>query len=131
MNTRLVYFILGILSFGVKFFLELQSDIVTGINGGYYPVQIMKIIEHGSLGMNDMPLVFYINALLVKIIAFILPSYSIEYLVLFVVKILGALSIPLLLFPLYKINHNLITYKLPKLFEYSILVVYFHFRHFI
>ena len=51
-----------------------------------------------------------------------MPSYSIDYFVLLVVKTLGALSIPILLFPLYKINHNLIAYKLPKFFEYSILI---------
>ncbi|BAO77627.1 hypothetical protein [Winogradskyella sp. PG-2] len=122
MSTRLVYFIFGVLSFCIRFFFESQSNIITGINGGYISVQIMKIYEHGHLAVNDMPLVFYINALLVKTGVFLFPNHSIEFIVLIVVKITGAISIPLILFPLYKMNHKLIDFKLPKIYEYSILI---------
>ena len=111
MGKKTVYFILGLLAFGFRLFQELQSSIVTGINGGYYPVQVRSILEHGHLAMNDMPFIFYVNALLVKSLAWLFPSQPLEALIIFGIKILGALSIPLVVIPLYKIINNYLTYR--------------------
>ena len=121
MGKKTVYFILGLLAFGFRLFQELQSSIVTGINGGYYPVQVRSILEHGHLAMNDMPFVFYVNALLVKSLAWLFPSQPLEALIIFGIKILGALSIPLVVIPLYKIINNYLEYKPAKLLEYSLV----------
>lgn len=121
MGKKTVYFILGLLAFGFRLFQELQSSIVTGINGGYYPVQVRSILEHGHLAMNDMPFVFYVNALLVKSLAWLFPSQPLEALIIFGIKILGALSIPLVVIPLYKIINNYLEYKPTKLLEYSLV----------
>jgi hypothetical protein len=121
MGKKAVYGVLGLLSFSFRLFLEFQSSIITGINGGYYPVQVRHVLEHGHLAMKDMPLVFYVNAFFVKVFAFILPSQPIDFIIILVTKILGALSIPLLVFPLYKLIHHYLAYKLTKPFEYLIL----------
>jgi len=121
MGKKTVYFILGLLAFGFRLFQEFQSSIITGINGGYYPVQVRNILEQGHLAMNDMPLIFYINALFVKVLTFVFPSQSIEYLIILGIKILGALSIPLLVIPLYKLINNYLEFELPKSFEYIIV----------
>ncbi|MFP4845896.1 hypothetical protein [Winogradskyella sp. PE311] len=122
MDNRLVYVFLGLLAFFVRLFFEFQSSIITGINGGYIPIQVMKIYEHGHLAISDMPMVFYLNAVIVKFIAYLFPQYSVEIIVLYVIKITGSLSLPLILVPLYKINHKFIKVKLPKAYEYSVLV---------
>ena len=121
MGKKTVYFILGLLAFGFRLFQEFQSSIITGINGGYYPVQVRSILEQGHLAMNDMPLIFYINAFFVKVLSFVFPSQSIEYLIILGIKILGALSIPLLVIPLYKLINNYLEFELPKSFEYIIV----------
>lgn len=122
MGKKTVYFILGLLAFGFRLFQEFQSSIISGINGGYYPVQVRSILEQGHLAMNDMPLIFYINALLVKVLAWIFPSQSLEFLIIVVIKILGALSIPLMVIPLYKIINNYLEFKLSKSFEYTLVI---------
>lgn len=121
MGKKTVYFILALLAFGFRLFLEFQSSIITGINGGYYPVQVRSILEQGHLAMNDMPLIFYINALFVKVLTFLFPSQPLEYLIILGIKILGALSITLLIIPLYKVINNYLEFELPKSFEYIIV----------
>lgn len=121
MGKKTVYFILGLIAFGFRLFQEFQSSIITGINGGYYPVQVRNILEQGHLAMNDMPLIFYINTFFIKVLNFLFPSQSIEYLIILGIKILGALSIPLLVIPLYKLINNYLEFELPKSFEYVIV----------
>lgn len=121
MKRSIVYVIFGVLSFCLRLFFESQSKIITGINGGYYPVQVRSIIEDGHLAMNDMPLVFYINAYLAKLAIYIFSNFSSEFLILQTVKVLGALSIPLILIPLYRIIHNYLSYEIPKSLEYALI----------
>ena len=49
--------------------LHLTTPYVPGINGGYYPVQARSLIEHGVLGIPDMPLAFYLHAALASLLA--------------------------------------------------------------
>ncbi len=49
--------------------LHFTTPYVPGINGGYYLVQARSLIEHGVLGIPDMPLTFYLHAALASLLA--------------------------------------------------------------
>ncbi len=85
---------------GLRGYQNFSSFLVSGINGGYYPVQVRSIIEMGRLAYPDMPLVFYLEAGLVLIIRSF-TGYALPDLILFVVKLFDAVIPPLLIFPLF------------------------------
>ncbi len=49
--------------------LNFTTPYVPGINGGYYLVQARSLIEHGTLGIPDMPLTFYLHAALASLLS--------------------------------------------------------------
>ena len=114
-----IYFLLGIIVFSIRFYFNFSQELIPGVNGGYYPLQVRSILTNGHLGFSDMPLIFYFDAFLIKFIS--LFGFSItDSLILSVVKIVDSISIPLLLLPLYKIVQ--FSNPLPvKLFKFSIL----------
>jgi hypothetical protein len=44
------------------------SNVIPGLGGMYYPLQVRCLLERGALGYSDMPLVFWIEALAAKLI---------------------------------------------------------------
>ena len=114
-----IYFLLGIIVFSIRFYFNFSQELIPGVNGGYYPLQVRSILTNGHLGFSDMPLIFYFDAFLIKFIS--LFGFSItDSLILSIVKIVDSISIPLLLLPLYKIIQ--FSNPLPvKLFKFSIL----------
>ena len=71
-------------------------------NGGYYPLQVRTLLERGELAFPDMPLLFYIDAGIVRLFTIFGTSISNE-LIINIVKVVDSVSIPLLLLPLYQI----------------------------
>ncbi len=101
-NLIPIYLLVGFISFSIRFFLNFSQELIPGVNGGYYPLQVRSILTNGHLGFSDMPLLFYFDAFLIKFIS--LFGFSItNTLILNVVKIIDTISIPLILLPLYKI----------------------------
>lgn len=45
-----------------------SSNVIPGLGSMYYPLQVRCLLEKGTLGFNDMPLVFWLEALLAKLI---------------------------------------------------------------
>ncbi len=97
----LSFWLIGLLAFFMRLFLNFSQDLLIG-NGGYYPLQVRSVLEKGSLAFPDMPLLFYLDAGIVRLLTFLGVSPSNEV-ILIVVKLVDSLSIPLLLFPLYHI----------------------------
>lgn len=118
-NLIPIYLLVGFLAFSIRFYFNFSQELIPGVNGGYYPLQVRSILTNGHLGFSDMPLLFYLDAFLIKFIS--LFGFSItDSLILSVVKIVDSISIPLLLLPLYKIIQ--FSNPLPlKLFKFSIL----------
>lgn len=114
-----IYFLLGFIALSIRFYLSFSQELIPGVNGGYYPLQVRSILTNGFLGFSDMPLLFYFDAFIIKFIT--LFGFSItDTLILIVVKIVDSISIPLLLLPLYKIIQ--FSNPLPlRLFKFSIL----------
>lgn len=101
---KLKYWILLLfaLATGIRLFFNFSQELIPGVNGGYYPLQVRSILINGHLGFSDMPLLFYLDAFIIKFIS--LFGFSItDTLILNVVKIVDSISLPLLLLPLYKI----------------------------
>ncbi len=53
--------------------LHFTTALVPGMNGGYYLVQARSLIEKGSLGIPDLPLVFTLHSLLARMIHALSP----------------------------------------------------------
>ena len=117
---KLKYWILVFfaLSTAIRLFFNFSQELIPGVNGGYYPLQVRSILMEGQLGFSDMPLLFYLNALIVKFIS--LFGFPItDTLIMNVVKMVDSISLPLLLLPLYKIIQQS---KPTKILQISILV---------
>ncbi|MCA6423623.1 MAG: hypothetical protein IM568_12520 [Flavobacterium sp.] len=118
-NLIPIYLLVGFIAFSIRFYFNFYQELIPGVNGGYYPLQVRSILTNGHLGFSDMPLLFYFDAFLIKFLSIFGFSIT-DTLILSVVKIVDSISIPLLLLPLYKIIQ--LSNPLPlKTFKSSIL----------
>jgi len=102
MKLKYWILILFALSTVIRLFFNFSQELIPGVNGGYYPLQVRSILANEHLGFSDMPLLFYLDAFLIKFISFFGFSIT-DTLILTLVKIVDSISLPLLLLPLYKI----------------------------
>lgn len=115
-----IYFFVGLIALGIRLYFNFSQELIPGVNGGYYPLQVRFILENGYLAFPDMPLLFYFDAFLIKVISFLGIDIS-DKLILFIVKLIDSISLPLLLIPLYKIFYLLIFNK-PLYIQTSIIL---------
>ena len=99
-STLAIFWLLALVTFCVRASISFSHDLLVG-NGGYYPLQVRTVLERGELAFADMPLLFYIDASIVKVISFFGIAIS-DQLIFNTVQIVDSLSITLLLIPLYK-----------------------------
>jgi len=116
-----IYLLVGIGALITKLFIEFQTSFIPGINGGYYPVQIREILNSGKMAVPDMPFVFYFNAMWVKVFSFFVSETGMPNFVINVVKIIGSVTIPVLLIPVYFITQKLTDKSISGLYEYSLV----------
>ncbi len=112
MNRKIIYFALGITAVTVRLILNFNFELIPGINGGYYPVQIREFLTEGQLGFSDMPLYFLINASFVKVIS-LFSNTETDILIILVSKIIDSVSLPLLVFPLFLISRKIFEVRMP------------------
>jgi hypothetical protein len=86
----------------VRLTISFSHDLILGMDGGYYPVQVRNILKTGLLAFNDVPLYFYFCASIIKLISFFGFTVTNETIIL-VIKIIDSIALPILLIPLYKI----------------------------
>jgi hypothetical protein len=101
----------------IRLWLNFSHELIPGVNGGYYPLQVRAIVENGYLAFSDMPFLFYIDALIVKFLSLIGFSLN-NSLILNTVKIIDSFSIPLIVIPLYA----LLKHNIPTKIQLSILL---------
>lgn len=116
MRSRHLFLLIFVLAVMVRAILNFSIPLVPGLGGGYNLVQIRSIIEEGRLAFPDMPLLFYLNALFVKVLLFLFPGTGSEYLIINVSKIIDTIGFPLLLYPLYRIYNDIIGRKYNGIF---------------
>ena len=83
--------------------ISFSHDLIIGMDGGYYPVQIRNILKTGFLSFNDVPLYFYFCASIVKVIS-LLGFALTDQMIINVIKIVDSTALPLLAIPLFKIT---------------------------
>ena len=59
------------------------------------------------MALPDMPLLFYFNALIVKILLFLFPSADSNELIIIVSKVIDTIGLPIAVYPLYRIQKEL------------------------
>ncbi|MCA1757031.1 MAG: hypothetical protein LC649_06200 [Bacteroidales bacterium] len=116
MKSKHIFVIVFILTVIVRLILNYSTQLIPGAGGGYSIVQIREIIEEGHLAMTDMPLIFYFNELIVKIILLIFPNCQEGNLIINVYKIIDSIAFPLLLIPLYRIQKDILRHAYLKIF---------------
>ncbi len=97
------------IALAARLYINFSSELLSG-NGGYYPLQVRTLLERGALGFSDMPLLFYVNAGIVKLLSLIGFSLN-DALILNTVKFMDAILFPLIVIPLY----HLMKQQSPKL----------------
>jgi len=102
MKLKHLLFIILIASLSIRLIFNFSWELIPGVNGGYYPLQVRLVLETGHLGFSDMPLLFYLDAFIIKIMS--LFGFAVtDQLIINVVKLVDSVSLPLLLFPLRKL----------------------------
>jgi hypothetical protein len=109
----LLIFFLAVL---VRAVLNFSIPLVPGLGGGYNLVQIRSVIESGHLALPDMPLLYYLNAAIIKVFMFLFPNADGNQVIITGSKILDTILFPFLLYPLYLIQKYIIRGKYPILF---------------
>ena len=80
--------------------LSFSHNLISGVDGGYYPVQVRNILNSGLLSFNDLPLYFYFCAFIVKVIS-VLGFTVTNEIIISVIKVADSAALPLLAIPLF------------------------------
>ena len=76
------------------------TPMIPGMNGGYYPVQARALIEHGCLGIPDLPLTFMIHAAVARVLQAV-TGRGLEASILLAVRMCDTLLPPLAALPVF------------------------------
>jgi len=98
----LAFIIITLIAIIVRIYLSFSSDLIAGMDGGYYPLQVRNILNTGLLAFSDVPLYFYFCASILKFISIFGIAITNETIIL-VIKIIDCIALPLLAIPLFKI----------------------------
>ena len=102
-SVRLLAFtVITLLAIILRLYISFSYDLILGMDGGYYPVQVRNILKTGLLSFNDVPLYFYFCASIVKVISLLGFAVNDETII-SVIKIVDSTTLPLLAIPLFKI----------------------------
>lgn len=103
MRRKIIYIFVFFIAVAIRLLVNFKYDLIPGINGGYYPLQVRSILTNGNLGFSDMPLHFYFNAFVVKVISFFVKA-DINSVIILVLKTVDSIFLPLLLIPFYELS---------------------------
>jgi hypothetical protein len=81
-------------------YLMFSTPLVPGMNGAYYLVQARSLIEHGKLGIPDLPLTFVLQAFFAKLVQLV-SGASLESSIVFAVKCADSILPPLVAVPVF------------------------------
>ncbi|MCB9347531.1 MAG: hypothetical protein H6573_08440 [Lewinellaceae bacterium] len=123
MGRKIIFFFIFLLAVALRLSLHFRQELIPGVNGGYYPLQVRSLLENGRLGFADMPLYFWFNAFWVKVLA-VFSATPAESWIIPVVKTVDSLFLPLLLVPLYFIARELRPPDKPDLFRGAAVAVF-------
>jgi hypothetical protein len=85
----------------LRLYLSFSHDLIFGVDGGYYPVQVRHVLNTGWPSFNDVPFYFYFCAFTVKVLS-VLGFTVTDEIIISVIKIVDSVALPLLAIPLFK-----------------------------
>jgi hypothetical protein len=97
----IIFIAITVTSIILRLNLSFSHDLISGVDGGYYPVQVRNILNTGLLSFNDVPLYFYFCAFIVKVIS-VLGFTVTGDIIISVIKVVDSAALPLLAIPLFK-----------------------------
>ena len=97
----LAFSLITLIAIATRLYISFSHDLILGVDGGYYPVQVRSILNTGFLSFKDVPLYFYFCASIVKGISFLGFTVTNDTII-SVIKIVDSAALPLLAIPLYK-----------------------------
>ena len=95
---KIILAMIFVLACAVRLYIHFSTDYIYWTNWAYYLVQVRSILENFSLWIPDMPLTFYIQAAVAKILEIF---YSQSDAILYWVKIADSILPPLIIFPAF------------------------------
>lgn len=98
----LAFSLISLIAIATRLYISFSHDLILGVDGGYYPVQVRNILNTGFLSFKDVPLYFYFCASIVKGISFLGFTVT-DATIISVIKIVDSAALPLLAIPLYKL----------------------------
>ena len=98
----LAFSLITLTAIALRLYISFSHDLILGVDGGYYPVQVRNILNTGFLSFKDVPLYFYFCASIVKGISFLGFTVT-DDTIISVIKMVDSAALPLLAIPLYKL----------------------------
>lgn len=98
-RIAIVIFLLAVV---IRIFFNFSCSLIPGVNGGYYPLQVRFLLTEGRLAFTDMPLLFSLQATIVRLVSWFGVTVT-DDVILLVLKLFDSISLPFLLIPLYGI----------------------------
>lgn len=114
-----IFLLFGGLLVIIRLYINFSTDLVPGLNGGYYPFQVRNVLETGWLGFPDMPLLFFVNAFFVKI-ASIFTTLD-DSLIIFINKVVDSFSLGFIVIPFYYFYKKYASNTLSRRFEIALI----------
>ena len=91
----LAFLLITLTAIFLRLYISFSHNLILGVDGGYYPLQVRNILNTGFLSFNDVPLYFYFCASIVKVISFLGFTITDETII-SVIKIIDSAALPLL-----------------------------------
>jgi hypothetical protein len=104
----------------LRAFYTLVPEMIVGLNGGYYPVQVRSLIQKGVLAFNDFPLLFYVQAGIARLLALTVP---LNQAVFFATRLSDTIIPVLLAIPVFLFVHTFNRSKRSGLFVAGIIML--------
>ncbi|MBI5422824.1 MAG: hypothetical protein HZA32_01970 [Opitutae bacterium] len=83
----------------MRAWLQFSTPLAPGMNGAYYFVQARALLEHGRLGIPDLPLTFWLQAGLARLVAAI-TGWPLDDAIVFAVKLADSVLPPMAALPI-------------------------------
>ena len=115
-KTSRAYLFLGLiilLAIALRLYIDFKTQLMPGVNAIYYPVQVRSLLENGHLAFSDLPLVFYLEAFLAKVLAW-LGFCGLESCIMLSSKIIDATLYPLIAIPFFLLARAIIGREGPR-----------------
>lgn len=84
----------------LRYIANFHTEMVPGVDGMYYPLQVRCLLERGTLGFSDMPLIFYIEAFVAKILLLV-GFFPYEKSIIVSCKLVNVIFPSLIVFPVF------------------------------